>query len=56
METRDAQVRAREAGLDLVEVASQADPPVCRIMDYGKFKYAQKKQQRQAKAKRHETE
>ncbi len=30
---------AREAGLDLVEVAEKADPPVCRIMDYGKFKY-----------------
>ena len=35
--------RAREAGLDLVEVAPTEDPPVCRIMDYGKFKYQQKK-------------
>ena len=48
--------KAREAGLDLVEVAPQAKPPVCRIMDYGKWKYAQKKKERQAKAHRHETE
>ncbi len=36
---------AREAGLDLVEVASTERPPVCKIMDYGKFKYAQSKKQ-----------
>lgn len=36
---------ARNADLDLVEVAPQANPPVCRIMDYGKFKYEQKKRQ-----------
>jgi translation initiation factor IF-3 len=36
---------AREAGLDLVEVAAQERPPVCKIMDYGKFKYAQSKKQ-----------
>ncbi|MCG8449704.1 MAG: translation initiation factor IF-3 [Pirellulales bacterium] len=42
--TRDeALQRAREAGLDLVEVAPTEDPPVCRVMDYGKFKYQQKK-------------
>ncbi|MCA9259382.1 MAG: translation initiation factor IF-3, partial [Planctomycetales bacterium] len=35
----DALERAREAGLDLVEVAPQEKPPVCRIMDFGKFKY-----------------
>ena len=41
---RDARMRADEAGLDLVEVAPQASPPVCKILDYGKFKYeAQKK-------------
>lgn len=48
METRDALMRAREAGLDLVEVAPQSKPPVCRIMDYGKWKYAQKKKERKA--------
>lgn len=37
---------AEEAGLDLVEVAPNARPPVCRILDYGKFKYEQKKKQR----------
>ena len=37
--TQEALQRAREADLDLVEVAPQANPPVCRIMDYGKFKY-----------------
>jgi len=39
----DALVRAEEVGLDLVEVAPGARPPVCRIMDYGKYKYEQKK-------------
>jgi translation initiation factor IF-3 len=42
--TRDALARAEEAGLDLVEIAATATPPVCKILDYGKFKYeAQKK-------------
>ncbi|MEZ6065695.1 MAG: translation initiation factor IF-3 [Planctomycetaceae bacterium] len=41
--TAEAQQIAREAGLDLVEVAPTERPPVCRIMDYGKFKYEQKK-------------
>ncbi len=49
-------VRARAAGLDLVEVAPQSRPPVCRILDYGKWKYAQQKKEQKAKAKRHETE
>lgn len=38
---------AREAGLDLVEVSSQARPPVCRIMDYAKYRYEQEKQERE---------
>lgn len=42
---------ARAQGLDLVEVAPQAEPPVCRIMDYGKFKYEQT--QKAKKAKKH---
>jgi translation initiation factor IF-3 len=43
--TQEAQQRARDAGLDLVEVAPTESPPVCRIMDFGKFKYQQKKRQ-----------
>lgn len=42
---------AAQAGFDLVEVASQADPPVCRIMDYGKFRYQQAKKAHEAKKK-----
>ncbi|HED65734.1 MAG TPA: translation initiation factor IF-3 [Planctomycetes bacterium] len=54
--TDDARRRADEAGLDLVEVQPNASPPVCRIMDYGKFKYAQKKKERgAAKTKAHST-
>jgi len=54
--TDEARRMADEAGLDLVEVQPNADPPVCRIMDYGKFKYAQKKKERgNAKAKAHST-
>ena len=43
--TSEAQQIATDAGLDLVEVAPNVRPPVCRIMDYGKFKYEQKKRQ-----------
>lgn len=50
--TGKAMEMAREAGLDLVEVAPQERPPVCKIMDYGKFKYEQKK--RSAKQKTHQ--
>ncbi|MGD0828821.1 MAG: translation initiation factor IF-3 [Desulfobaccales bacterium] len=49
MLTRDALAQAAEAHLDLVEVAPQAIPPVCRIMDYGKFKYQQSKKQQEAR-------
>jgi translation initiation factor IF-3 len=45
--------RAREAGLDLVEVAPTNDPPVCRIMDYGKWLYDQKRKLREAHKKHH---
>lgn len=44
---------AQEKGLDLVEVAANQRPPVCRIMDYGKFKYQQKKKQIASKKKQH---
>ena len=43
MSSADALTAARQQGLDLVEVASDSKPPVCRIMDHGKFKYQQKK-------------
>ncbi len=45
----DAILVAKEAGMDLVEVASNVEPPVCRIMDYGKFKYEQQKKKQEAK-------
>ena len=53
MAIREALAQAGEAHLDLVEVAPQANPPVCRIMDYGKFKYQQSK--KQAEARRRQT-
>jgi translation initiation factor IF-3 len=43
--------RARDAGLDLVEISPHAVPPVCKILDYGKFKYEQKKKAHEAKKK-----
>jgi len=55
IETRKAQALAREAGLDLVEVASNANPPVCRIMDLGKFKYEQEKKKKEAKKNQAQT-
>jgi translation initiation factor IF-3 len=51
LETRDAIRQAREKGLDLVEVAANAEPPVCRIIDYGKFQYEAKKKAGEAKKK-----
>jgi len=49
MPTKDALTLAAESNLDLVEVAPQAEPPVCRIMDYGKYKYQQAKKQQEAR-------
>ncbi len=49
--TIDAQKRADEAGLDLVEVAPTAKPPVCRIMDFGKFKYELRKKEKGTRQK-----
>ncbi|MGA1267379.1 MAG: translation initiation factor IF-3 [Phycisphaerales bacterium] len=49
VETDDARRRAMEAGLDLVEIAPDVRPPVCKIMDFGKFKYEQSKKDRQGK-------
>ena len=47
----DALDAAQELGLDLVEVADKADPPVCRIMDYGKFKYEQSQRAKESRKK-----
>lgn len=48
---RDALQRAEDAELDLVEIAPNAEPPVVRIMDYGKFKYEESKKKHEAKLK-----
>jgi len=55
MSPREGREMAREAGLDLVEVAPRARPPVCRIMDYGKFRYDRDRKARESKQKRVET-
>ncbi|ADN01732.1 translation initiation factor IF-3 [Spirochaeta thermophila] len=49
--TQEALRRAREKGLDLVEVAPQAKPPVCKILDYGKYKFEQEKKLKETKKK-----
>jgi translation initiation factor IF-3 len=46
---RDAQARAYAVGLDLVEISPNAEPPVCKILDYGKFKYEQQKKKNEAR-------
>jgi translation initiation factor IF-3 len=51
---REALALAQSKGLDLVEVSPTARPPVCRIMDYGKFKYEQNRRARKAKKKQHQ--
>ena len=48
--------KAREAGMDLIEISPNANPPVAKIMDYGKFQYAENKKQKVAKAKAHTVE
>jgi translation initiation factor IF-3 len=49
MKTRDAMALARQRNLDLVEVAPNAQPPVCRLLDYGKYRYEQTKKERDAR-------
>lgn len=51
MPTRDAMQRAEEVGLDLVEVSPNATPPVCKIMDYGKYQYEKNKRAKEARKK-----
>jgi translation initiation factor IF-3 len=54
--TRDALEMARQKGLDLVEVAPNAVPPVCRLMDYGKFRYEQSRKERESRKNQHVVE
>lgn len=51
MDSRDAVAEARKRGIDLVEIAPNAKPPVCKLIDYGKFLYEQKKKTHEAKKK-----
>jgi translation initiation factor IF-3 len=51
MSARDALLRAYAVGLDLLEISPNADPPVCKILDFGKFKYEQQKKKNEAKKK-----
>ena len=51
MSLTEAFAKAEEADIDLVEIAPNAEPPVCRLMDYGKFKYAESKKQHEVKLK-----
>lgn len=53
MDTKQALQMAKDAGLDLVEVSPNAKPPVCRIINYGKYKFEQIKKAKAAKAKQH---
>ncbi len=56
MTVRDALKKANEVGLDLVEISPNAEPPVCRIMDYSKFKYEQSVKEKQARKKQQRIE
>ncbi len=49
--TREALSRAEETGFDLVEISPNAEPPVCKLLDYGKFKYEQQKKKNEARKK-----
>ncbi len=53
---REALIKAEAAGLDLIEISPEATPPVAKIMDYGKFQYAENKKQKIAKARTHSVE
>jgi len=56
MSIQDARAAAEERGLDLIEVAPDSKPPVCRIIDYGKFRYEQRKKQKDAQKKSKQNE
>ncbi len=53
VDTEEARQIARDKGLDLVEVSPEARPPVCKVMDYGKFKYDQKKKEHDSRKRQH---
>ena len=53
---KEAIAKAQEMRLDLIEISPNANPPVCKITDYGKFKYEQKKKEKEVKSKAHVTE
>ena len=53
MSAREAQQLADEAGMDLVKIAPTAVPPVCRIMDYGKYRFEQAKKEKEARKNQH---
>lgn len=53
MSSREALRLAEEAELDLIKIAPKAQPPVCKIMDFGKFRYEQQKREKEAKKKQH---
>ena len=54
LSSREALTMAQEAGLDLVEIAPNANPPVCKIIDYGKFRYDQTKREKESKKAQHQ--
>ena len=56
MSREEALSLAEEKNLDLVCIAPKAEPPVCKILDYGKFKYDQQKKEKEAKKKQHTTQ
>lgn len=56
MSTQDALIQATERGVDLIEIAPNATPPIAKLMDYGKFQYAENKKLKAAKAKSKTTE
>ena len=56
MSAKDAMKMAKEAGLDLVKIAPTAKPPVCQIVDYGKYRYEQARREKEAKKKQKITE
>ena len=56
VETADAMKRAQEAGMDLVEIVPESRPPVCKIMDYGKYKYELSQKARKTRAASKSTE
>lgn len=56
MSAREAQKIADDEGLDLVKISPKANPPVCKIVDYGKFRYEQARKEKEAKKKQHVVE